>query len=151
MAIVFLKFQPQNSQIRHFWSQFQAFLLFHDILLLDKFKGAGFKYDNSLKKKKIAQKNPNTAFLVKNSQMRLFGPKFKHFCFFTNICNQANLKVLISNMTIMFSIPTQKYPNQAFWSKFRNIGFFREIWQKDKFEGADFKYHNSFIKVLAQK
>ena len=31
------------------------------------------------------------------------------------------------------------------------ILFFREIFQIDKFEGADFKYENSFFKTLPQK
>ena len=46
MTKVFFKFQPKNTLIRHFWSQIQAFSLFHEILQLDKFKGADFKYGN---------------------------------------------------------------------------------------------------------
>ena len=97
----FLKFQPKNTQITHFWSQIQAFSLFHDILQLDKFKGADFKYDNNFFKI-LASKYPKTAFLLKNIQMRHFGPKFQHFCFFTKCCNQINSKVLIANMTTIF-------------------------------------------------
>ena len=62
----FLKFQPKNTQIRHFWSQIQAFSLFHDILQLDKLKGADFKSHNSFFKI-LAQKYQNMAFLVKNT------------------------------------------------------------------------------------
>ena len=50
----FLKLQPKNSQImrqkvkntqlKHFWSKIQKFF-FRDILELDKFQGADFKYD----------------------------------------------------------------------------------------------------------
>ena len=50
-------------------------------------------------------------FLPKNTQIRyfwlkipkygIFGPKFRHFCFFTKICNYTNSMVLISNMTIV--------------------------------------------------
>ena len=32
--------------MRDFWSQKQAFLLFHEIFQLDKFEGTDLKYDN---------------------------------------------------------------------------------------------------------
>ena len=38
-------FQPENTQIGHFWSKFSDFHFFHEILQLDKFGGADFKYD----------------------------------------------------------------------------------------------------------
>ena len=41
----------------------------------------------------------------------VFGPKFKHFCFFVKFCKQTNLRMLISNLTIVLC---QKYPNKAF-------------------------------------
>ena len=47
MTIVFLKFQLKNTQIRNFLSQIQAFLFFREILQLEKFEGADFKYENS--------------------------------------------------------------------------------------------------------
>ena len=40
------KFQPKNTQIRHFWFQIHAFLFLDKILSLDKFEGADFKYEN---------------------------------------------------------------------------------------------------------
>ena len=40
-----LKLQPKNTQIRHFWSQIQAFLFFRKILRFNKFEGEDFKYD----------------------------------------------------------------------------------------------------------
>ena len=92
MTIVFLKFLPKNTQGRHFLSQIQAFSLFQDILQLDKFEGADFKFDNIFFQIP-AQKYPNHTFLVQNLD----------FFFLRKICNQTNLRVLISNMTIVFS------------------------------------------------
>ena len=58
-----------------------------------KFKAAaGFKYDNN-----VLKLQPNT------TQIRPFGPKFKDFYFFTKLCVLTNLRVFISNMTIVFS------------------------------------------------
>ena len=62
--IVF-KFQPENTQIRHFWLQIYAFLFFREVLQLDKVEVADFKYDNSIFKI-LAQKYPNEAFLIPN-------------------------------------------------------------------------------------
>ena len=55
--IVF-KFQPQNTQIRHFWSKIYGFLFFREILQIDKFEGADLKYDKTFSK--------NLAFFVPN-------------------------------------------------------------------------------------
>ena len=38
-----------------------------------------------------------------------------------------------------------------FGTKVRHYCFFREILQLDKFEVADFRYDNCFLKMLAQK
>ena len=38
----------------------------------------------------------------KISKKGIFGPKFRHFCFFKKFCNETNLRVLISNTTIVF-------------------------------------------------
>ena len=43
----FLKMEPKNIQIRHFWSQIKIFMFFRKILQVDKFKNADFKFDNS--------------------------------------------------------------------------------------------------------
>ena len=77
-------FLVKNTQIRHFWSQIQVFLFFRKILQLDKFEGADFKYDNSIFKI-LAQKYPNKAFLVKNSQIRHFWFQIQAFLFFRKI------------------------------------------------------------------
>ena len=40
----------KNTKKWHFWSHIYAFSFLHKILQLDKFEGAGFKYDNSFLK-----------------------------------------------------------------------------------------------------
>ena len=85
ITMVFLKFLPKNTQIRHFlvkntqirhfWSQIQAFLYFCEILQSDKFEGADFKYDNIVFK-----------FQPKIPKSGIFGPKFRHFCFSVKFC-----------------------------------------------------------------
>ena len=74
MTIAFLKVQPKNTQIRHFWSQIQAFLFFREILQLDKFEGADFKYDNIVFK-----------FQPKNTKMRHIWSQIQAFLFFSFI------------------------------------------------------------------
>ena len=39
----------------------------------------------------------------------------------------------------------------AFFVSNLPILFFRKILQIDKFEGADFKYDNNYLKIMAQK
>ena len=47
----------------------------------------------------------------------IFGTQLKHFCFFAKLCEQKNLRVLISNITIFFKkILAQKYTNKTFFS-----------------------------------
>ena len=41
-----MAFLVKSTQIRHLWSQIQAFLFSRKILQLDKFEGGDFKYDN---------------------------------------------------------------------------------------------------------
>ena len=47
--IVF-EFQPKNTQIKRFWSQIWKFLFIREILQIDQFEGADFKYDESFLK-----------------------------------------------------------------------------------------------------
>ena len=50
-------------------------------------------------------------------------------------------------MTILFLNSKPKVPKQdIFGPKFRHFCFFKKILQLDDFEGADFKYENSFLK-----
>ena len=74
-----------------------------------------------------AQKYPNNAFLVPN---------------FVTRQNQGRWFQI---WQYVFQIPAEKCPNKVFWVP--NLG----IWQPDKFEDADFKYDNSFLKIPVQK
>ena len=71
---------------------------------MEKFEGTYFQNDNSILKI-LAQKYPNKAFLVKN---------------------------------------TQKW---HFWSQIYPFLFLHKILELDKFEAADFKYENNFLKL----
>ena len=86
-----------------------------------------------------------------------FGHKFRHFCFSVKFCKQTNLRVLISNITMVFLKFLPKNTQRRhflvkntqirhFWSQIQAFLFFREILQSHKFEGADFKYHNIVFK-----
>ena len=100
---MFFKFQPKNTQIRHFPSKNQVFLFFRETLQIDTFQGADFKYDYSFLKN-LEQKHLKKAFLVKNTLIRHFLSQIQAFL------------------------------------------FLHKMLQLDKFEGIDFKYHNSFLK-----
>ena len=97
------QFQSKNTQIRHFWSQIQAFSFFRKILQLGRFEGADFNYGNTF---------------LENSSLKIleegiFSSRFGHFDFFTKFDNQKNSRVPISNMTIFFQLVVQEYRNQA--------------------------------------
>ena len=42
----FLKFYPQNTQVRHFWCQFQSLLFLDKTLQFNKFSCTELKYDS---------------------------------------------------------------------------------------------------------
>ena len=46
-----------------------------------------------------------------------------------------------------FQIPAQKYINQVFLVSNLGIIVFSWYFENDKFEGDDFKYDNSFLKI----
>ena len=63
-----------------------------------------------------------------------------------------NSRVRIRNMTIIFKILAENAQIRHFWSQIETVWiFFRKILQMDKFESADFKYDNSFLKILSPK
>ena len=75
-----------------FWSQIQAFLLFQEILQLEKFEGAGFKYNNIIFK-----------FQPKNTQMMHFWSHIlRTFIFYTKLCDKGNSRALMANMIMVF-------------------------------------------------
>ena len=101
------------------------------------------------------------AILFSNSSLKIpklgiFGPKFKDFYFYTEFCNKDNSRTLISSMSILFSnfspkilkfdVFGQRHQNKAFSALNLEILFLRKILQLDKFEGANFRYENSFLK-----
>ena len=119
-----MMFSSFNRKIHKFWFQ---------NLQLEKFEGADFEYDNSFFK-----------FQPKNTKIRHFCPKFKNFYIYTKLCSKTNSRTLISNMIIIFSNSSQKYPSLV-----PNLRIFilHQTLQSDKFEGIDFKYDNGFFKL----
>ena len=77
----------------------------------------------------------------------MFCPKFRNFCFFAKLCNKANLRVMISIMTIFFSSSRPKYPNKRYLVANLDILFLRKNLQLNNFESTSFKYDNSFFKI----
>ena len=63
----------------------------------------------------------------------------------------TNLRVLMLDMTILFSNSSPKSPKKRhFWFQILAFLFFHEISQLDKFEGADFNYGNSIFKFQSK-
>ena len=85
----------QNTQIKHFCSQRQAFLFLHKILQWDKFNSISFKYD--IRFSKLLHKT------------HIFSPKFTNFQFCMKLCILTNSKVLILNMPIGFGLRLEDF------------------------------------------
>ena len=85
------------------------------------------------------QKYPNNAFFVPNLGIFILG---------RNIANRINLRALISNMTILFSIPVRKHPHQALLVPKLKTFNFAPTFAIRQIQETDFKYHNSFSKLL---
>ena len=74
------------------------------------------------------------------------------FDFFRNFSSQTNSRVLISNTEIVFfRFQTSKSQIRHFWSQIQTYFVFCKTWQIDRFEAVDFKYDNSFLKILPPK
>ena len=151
----FFKFQPEstqishicynsfflilakNTQMRYFWSQIQPFLLFHEILQLDQFEDADFKFDNSFFK-----------FYPKNSPYKVFWvPNLSIFCFFwRNFAIRQNRGCWFQISRWFFKILAQKYSNKTFLVPNQEFSLFHEISQLYQFEGAYFKYDKNMLK-----
>ena len=82
----------------------------------------------------MAQKYPNKAFLIPNLGIFILSQNFAvrqiRGCWF-------------QIWQYSFQIPAQKHPNKTFL----DFSFFHEFLKFDKFEGASFKYENSFLKI----
>ena len=70
--------------------------------------------------------------------------------FSMKLCILIDLKVLISNMTIIFSNFGLKESKKDILGLKLKV-FLHESLCFDKFEGVDFKYGNSFFQILVQK
>ena len=100
----------KSTQVRHFWSQIQAFLFSHEILQTDKFEGADFKYHNGIFKI-LAQKYPNKAF---------FGQKHpnKAFLFFREILQSDKFEGAdFKYNNIVFKFQPKTTQIRRFWSQ----------------------------------
>ena len=95
MTTVFLKFFHKNTKIRDFWWKTLkwgifgpkfAFLFLHKILHLSKFEDADFKYGNRFLKFYL-KSTVIRPYWSKIPKSGIWGPKFRHFCFFTKFCN----------------------------------------------------------------
>ena len=63
-------------------------------------------------------------FWSKIPKSGFFGPKFRHFYYFTKFRNQTNSRVLISKMTIGFlKLWPKNTQIRHFWSKYPNQAF----------------------------
>ena len=78
-----------------------------------------------------------------NSSPGNFSPKFIFSSFNMKLCILGNSKVLILNMAIVFFIKFWR-----FWSETQFFLFLHETLQFDEFGDADFKYDNSYLKLL---
>ena len=97
------------------------------------------------------------AILFSNSSPKIlksgiFGPKLKEFYFSTKLCNKANSRRLVSNMTIAFSnssLNTCKLG--VFLIPNLRIFILHQTLQLGKFEGVDFKYDHYFFEFQPSK
>ena len=140
MKAVYFRFQPTKSPIRHFWSEFRLFCILRKILKFNKFH---FRFDNSFFR-----------FQPRKTQVSHFWSQIQEllFSFFPIFCKQKNSRMLISNMTTVFSYSSQQKPKQViFRRKFRHFRLvFCNTLQIENFEDVDFKYDNSFQKFFLQ-
>ena len=123
------------TQIKHFCSQIQVILFFRQILQLDKFEGADFKYDSIVFK-----------LQSKNTQIRHLRSKFRHFHFFreiwqTNKFESADFKYHKKCFTILpqkgqnKGFLVKKNPNEAFLVPYLGFLFFAPNFAIRQFRG----------------
>ena len=126
-------------EISHFWSQLQPFLLFCEILKLDKFEGADFKYDNSFFK-----------FQPKNIQIRHFWSQIQVYLFFHKILQLNKFEGAdFKYDNSIFKNLARKYPNKTFlvkniqirhfWSKIQAFLFFPRNFAIRQVRGCSFQ------------
>ena len=126
---IFFKFQPKNTQIRHFWVQIQVFSLFHEILQLDKFEGADFKRDKIV-----------FEFQSKNIQIRHFWSQIWAFLFLCKKLQSSKFEgaTFKYDASIFPKNVSPKLPKYNLWSHIQAFLFFMII----RDQGTDFNYSN---------
>ena len=132
-AIVFFKFWPKSTQIRHFWSK----VFYTRNFEFDKFEGFDLKFDSSILK-----------FAPNFTQKDMFRTKLFSFCM--KLWSFINSRVVILNMTIVFQILVQKYANKAILAP-NLIAFFNKNFAFWESRRCCFKYDNSFFQIPVQK
>ena len=147
--IILISISSPKIHKSSFLSQIQAFLLISEILEIDKFEDAVFKYDNRFSKCLI-QNHQNKAFLVKNTQIKHFWSQT--LAFFVSRQNSAIRQIRGSSFQIrqqFFKILVPKYPFKELFIQNLGIFVFSQIFfQIDIIEGADFKHDNISLKLL---
>ena len=125
-------------------------MFFQKILQFYKFDCADFKYDYFFQIP--AQKCPNKAFLVKNTQTRHFWSQIWVFLFSRKILKLDKIEgpdLKFDNSFLKF-LPQNTQIRYFFSPKFSHFSFFHKMLQLDKFEGTDFKYDNIIFKVQSK-
>ena len=139
---IFFKLLSQKYTNKAFWVPNLSLSIFfsHEIIQLDKFEGADFKYDNIFLK-----------FQPKSTKIRHCWSKFWNFYFCTKLCSKTNSWTVIWIMTIIFSYSRPKIRKLGiFGSKFKDFYFavyfgIRKIW------GCWFQIWEWFFRILDQK
>ena len=101
-------------------------------------------------------------FMLKNTHIRHFWSKIpksgnfrlklRHFCFFAKFCNYTNSRVLISNMTILFSNSSLKILKSGISGrKFMHFWFFVKFCQSTNLRVLISNMTIVFFMILAQK
>ena len=102
--------------------KFRHFYFFQEILQLDKFVGAGFKYDNGFffkfqsNKTKFRISNMTIVFSNHSSKIRklgIFVPRFKDLYFSPNFVIKQIWGRYFQIWQWLFRIPARKYPNKT--------------------------------------
>ena len=151
MTILFSNHSAKKSKSGIFYPKFMHFCFFPTFLQLNKLEAVDLKYE------KIVLK-----FQYKNTQIRHSWSQFQAVLLFdkeleVNKFESADLKY--ENSFFIFLPQQQPYKAflvkntqiRHFWFQIYAFWVFHEILQIDKFEGVDFKYDNSFSKILEQK
>ena len=87
----------------------------------------------------------------KKPKQRIFGLKFKDFCFRTKLCNKINSRALILNTTLVFQNCCPKHLNKAFLVLNLRILIFAQNFAIRQIRGHWFQIWQQLFKIPAQK